>query len=183
METSHPHHPSPLPPGLKIRLERLFSPLGLLSPFATFETFSPGAQRLLGGMEQETERLLHIVRLVFVVAMTSVYVFGLRLIDVVPTPLILAGATLALTLWVVVWRYLNSGPPPFRVRMALCMLDAAMVGRGFVMAQVTLEVGNGGAAGLISVADLQAITPPMLVYLAITGAFRLDPRLAISPRC
>lgn len=153
-------------------------PLGALSPFATLDTFSPGARRLLARMEREAERLLHVVRLVLALGLTAVYFFGFALGAGVPALLVGGGVLVALVAWVLVWRHLGEHVASFRLRVALALVDAMIVGRGFIMAQIPLPGSSLGATGILSPADLQAMTPPLLVFLALSGAFRLDPRLA-----
>lgn len=173
---AHHHNRLRLSVSVQNQLRDRLSGLGALSPFATLESFSPGARRLLEGVERDAERVLHVVRLVFVLAMTAVYFFGFGLHAVVPLPLMAFGLTVLMVAWLVVWRYLSRNVPGFHMRAGLAMVDTIIVGRTFVMAQIPFP---GSAAGaFIGAGDLQAITPPMLVFLALSGAFRLDPRLA-----
>ncbi|MBI4213591.1 MAG: hypothetical protein HY534_04710 [Chloroflexi bacterium] len=171
-------HPAARRFAVEERLRERFRPLGALSPFATLDTFSPGARRLLARMERDAERLLHIVRLILALAMTAVYFFGFGLASVVPAALIGGGVTGAVLVWTLVWRHLGQHTASFRLRVALALIDTMIVARAFVMAQIPLPGSGSAGTGLLSPVDIQAMTPSMLVFLALSGAFRLDPRLA-----
>lgn len=173
---------------------RLGARLGLFSPFATLATFSPAARLLLGRAERNAERALHLVRLcVWSVAMTAGF-FLFRIADLFSAPLLLAFTGLFTTLWVLIWRHLSRENPSVGFRCALILFDGYMVDRGILLFQNPAGLFTSISPDLyaavvarISRADVGAITPPMLVFLALTGAFRLDPRLALlstpSGRC
>src|SRR5436189_6452875 len=90
-------------------LSEKLAPLGYLSPFATLESFSPGARRLLQDTERDAERLLHVVRLVLIVATTLVILFGFGMINLFPGPLLVLMGVLGTTVWVLIWRHLSKG--------------------------------------------------------------------------
>lgn len=167
---------------------RALDRLGPLSPFATLETYSPAARRLLAGAEQDVERLLHVVRLVVVAVASGFAFFGFGLIGlpvrfVVPS---FVGLGLFGVLWLAVWRRLGRGLPGLGLRCAMIAFDAYLIDRGVLLFQnpggivgrIDPEMYRALAGGSIAAADVEAATPPMLVLLAITGALRLDPRLA-----
>ena len=155
------------------RLRRLLSPLGPLSPFATLDTFRPGARRLLETTERDAELVLHVVRLVLIIITTAILLFGFGLAQVLPLPFLIVGFSAVTALWIAIWRHLSHAIPSFRFRLALCVFDAGIVARGFVAAQAPLT-----PEPLVTTSDIGTIAPPMLVFLAMSGAFRLDPRLA-----
>ena len=169
---------------LVVRARRLAEPLGPLSPFATLETFSPAARNLLADAERGAERVLHLVRLVILVAAVAFGVFGFGL--GLSWPIVGIPFAIMLALWGLVWRRLGHGRPSLGFRVGLTLFDGLMITRGVlwihnpggivdaiwttswrysVMTQITPEV-------------VEAVTTPMLVFLSLTGAFRLDPRLA-----
>ena len=170
------------------RWRRLAERLGPFSPFATIATFSPAARMLLAEAERDIERVLHVVRLLLVAVGTAIGLFGFDLIEL-PLRFWLAGSVFMIALvaiWLYVWRLLGSGQPSLRLRCLLILFDGYLIARG-----ILLYGDPGGIFGLlapeahqiasrlISRGDVEALTPPMLVLLALTGAFRLDPRLAV----
>ena len=170
------------------RMRRLAEWLGPFSPFETIATFSPAARLLLASAERDIERVLHVVRLILFVVATLVGLFGFGLISLPMSMQLVSWAIVAaaLALWVTVWRRLGRAQPSFALRCALILFD------GFVVARGVLMFANPGgiftALGpelherithLITPDDVNAVTPPMLVFLALTGAFLLDPRLAV----
>lgn len=132
---------------------------------------------MLSSAERDAERLLHIVRLVLFLGLSAIYFFGFARDVGVPGPLIAAGVAVALVVWLAVWRHLARRSASFRLRIALALVDTVIVGRGLVMAHIP-PPGAPAAAGILAAGDVQAMTPPLLVFLALSGAFRLDPRLA-----
>jgi class 3 adenylate cyclase len=170
------------------RMRRLAEWLGPLSPFETIATFSPAARLLLADAERDIERVLHVVRLVMFVVATVIGLFGFGLIEL-PAPMQVAGAAVfvaVLAVWVVVWRRLGRGHPSFGLRCVLILFDGFVVARGVITfanpGGILTAMGpdlHARVTRLITPSDVDAVTPPMLVFLALTGAFRLDPRLAV----
>jgi class 3 adenylate cyclase len=167
----------------------LIDRLGPLSPFATLETFSPAARMLLETAERDVERLLHLVRLVVVVVATVIGYFAFHLVDYLPRLWLptVAGVVGFAAFWIAVWRRLGRGHPSLGLRCGLIAFDGLMIARGILlfhdpgglMARFDPELYRILAGGTITRADVEAVTPPMLVLLALTGGFRLDFRLAV----
>ncbi len=143
---------------------------------------------LLANAERDVERLLHLVRLVIVVVATVVGYWAFHLADFMPQLLVptVVGAVAFVVFWVAVWRRLGRGHPSLALRCGLIAFDGFMIARGILLfhdpggllARFDPELYRIVAGGAITRADVEAVTPPMLVLLALTGAFRLDFRLA-----
>jgi class 3 adenylate cyclase len=170
------------------RWRRLAERLGPFSPFATIATFSPAARHLLAEAESDIERVLHIVRLGLVVVATAIGLFGFGLIALPLRMWLVVNVfvVVLIALWVYVWRVLGRGQPSLRLRCLLILFDGYLISRGIILYADPAGLGRllvpdayQIASRLISRGDVEAVTPPMLVVLALTGAFRLDPRLAV----
>ena len=150
--------------------------LGGLSPLATLRTFTPGAQALLAETERAAERALHVARGVLVLLLIGLgaWLAG----DLVPAP-VLAGALAASALgWWLLWRLLARPRLPYALRAGLVLFDAALALRIAVFVQSPAYAASGASA-VLGPADAAAVTPMLLLLVAATGAYRLDPRLAI----
>lgn len=181
--------PPPAAARIALRLRRAIERVGPYSPFVTGGTFSPAARRLLADGEAGTERFLHLVRLVILTVAT---VLGFVLFDLgalVRTwwPFFVGALVVAGALWLAAWRRLvRDGASAMGLRIALVLFDGLVIDRGVVLFQnpggIFTRVAPDFYASIlrvISPQDVEAITPPMLVLLALTGAMRLDPRLAV----
>lgn len=172
-----------------LRLRRAIERIGPYSPFVTGGTFSPAARRLLADGEAGTERVLHLLRLVMFVVATLVafLVFDLTVVLRDWWPLMLTVTLGFIVLWTAVWRRLaRGGASAMGLRVGLVFFDGFVIDRGVLLFQ-----NPGGLYSrlvpdlyanllrLFTPRDVDAITPPMLVLLALTGAMRLDPRLAL----
>jgi len=168
--------------GLRRRLEWL----GPFSPFATIATFSPAARMLLADAEASIERVLHLVRLCVFLVASAVGLFGFGLMD----PRLWAAWSVLiggfLVFWIVVWRRLGRGQTSLGLGCGLILLDGFLIARGILLLsdpgglyRSVMPDGYRMVLSAISRADVEAITPPMLVFLAMSGSFRLDPRLAL----
>jgi class 3 adenylate cyclase len=156
--------------------------LAALSPWARLDTSAPGARVLLARAEADAERVLHVIRLAYVTALTVVLLFVFRLADVLPLAIVTVPMAVAAALWIAVRRHLARGCPSFRFRCGLILFDGVVLARtilvlqkGSITNRLYPQVAEGG---FLTPAHLQVILPPMLVFLAVTGAFRLEPRLA-----
>jgi class 3 adenylate cyclase len=152
--------------------------LGALSPRATFATFSPGSRSLLRDAERSGELALHVVRLVWwsLAIAASVARFGLDVVALAPIIAVVA------VIWLLGLLGLRTGRAFTPARYALVLADAwvaigavlvAFGPLGTIATVVSSRIGR-----LPTAAELGAYVPPMLVYLALTGALRLDPRVA-----
>jgi adenylate cyclase len=151
--------------------------LGAFSPLARLPTDSPGARVLLAETEYAAERALHVAR----GALLAVILFVFLLQRDVPTMLRGAAALgfgVAAIFWLLVWRALLR---PQRLRWlpyALVVADAWIAVRGAVAVH-TPVYRTLGADRYLTPAELAALAGPMLGLVAITGAFRLAPRMAV----
>ncbi|MBI2941579.1 MAG: hypothetical protein HYY04_14185 [Chloroflexi bacterium] len=163
------------------RLMKRFAWMGPFSPFTTLGTFSPAARHLLGQAEADAERLLHLVRLIVAILSSYVLLFVFGLVSVLPPLIIAAGALVPLALWALIWRHLGRHLPSLKLKCALVLVDALIPACTIALLQSVDGVGGPAApaSGLLTPADVRAIIPPVLVFLALTGAFRLDPRPAM----
>ena len=143
------------------------------SPRTTLQTFGPGPRALVAEAERRGELAIHVVRaglwLVLVAGTTIGARFGV--------PIAIGLAAIA-GLWYLGWRVLSAGRPRRWLSYALIVLDA------FVIVRPALLNGSIGEAltplgFAMSFADLTAIVAPLLVFLALSGALRIDPRTAI----
>ncbi len=157
------------------RLERLLAPLGPASPFVTLATFTPGARTLLAEAERTAELALHIVRGLLLLLLTAVLIIGFSSPVLAPSVIILVVGW-----WAVLRALIRPSPPPW-LRYALIVFDGIIMIRGvlFMRGPVISDVFKqlGGAASF-NEADMIATVPPLLVFLALSGALRLDPRPA-----
>jgi class 3 adenylate cyclase len=140
---------------------------------------------LLADAEASIERVLHLVRLCVFLVASAFGLFGFGLMD----PRLWAAWSVLiggfLVLWIVVWRRLGRGQTSLGLGCGLILLDGFLIARGVLLlstrAACTDRVPDAYrmVLSVISRADVEAITPPMLVFLAMSGSFRLDPRLAV----
>jgi adenylate cyclase len=161
--------------------------VGPYSPFVTGGIFSPGARRLLAQAEAGAERVLHLFRLVVLVVGSAIGFLWVGLIDLVPIawPLFAVAVVAVTALWIYVWRRLERGAG-FGFRTGLIFFDAFVIDRGILLFHnpaglytIMRPDLHEAALRLISPGMIDATTPPMLVLLALGGALRLDPRLAL----
>jgi adenylate cyclase len=140
---------------------------------------SPGARALLGEAERAGERALHVVRGLLWLVLSVGWVVVLRV-----APLRFAAVLgAALAIWMVIWRALGAATPRW-LPYALVVLD------GYTFARPALAI-IGPTARLygelvtlftgvhITAEDVKAIVPPLLTYLALSGALRINVRVAL----
>lgn len=160
---------------------------GPFSPFAPLPASSPGAQHLLARAEHDAERLLHVLRMgMWAVAMV-VGLFAFGFVDVLRAWGVWGwfGVIGPILLMLAISRRLAREPPSMALRYGLILLDGFVIARGVTLlwnpGGLLMRLAPGaylGALERISPTDVAIITPPMLVFFAVTGAFRLEPRLA-----
>lgn len=132
---------------------------------------------LLRETEHAAERALHVARGVFL--LTILLVFLLQTGQ--STALLLAAAAafpLIGLLWVLAWRLLCRADPPAALPYILIVCDAWLVMRGPLFAHTRVYAALG-VGSYLTPADLFAMAAPWLAIVAITGAVRLVPRLAM----
>lgn len=151
--------------------------LGSLSPLATLRTFVPGAHVLLAAAERDAERGLHLARGVVVagVSLAALWIMGPEaVLAATPGWAIVLAVLVAAVTWLWLWRVLGLPAVPGWLRFALVVLDTVLAVRVVLVARSPLVE----ELGLLSADDLVAVAGPLLLYVAVSGAFRLDPRLA-----
>src|SRR5262249_54550292 len=121
------------------------------------------------------ERGLHVARGLLWVVGGFIYfgVLRFRLPGGVPVEFFACVAGVAV--WVWLWRLVSRPVPAPWLKYGLIVADAWLIVRP-VFFQVTLGrwTGNFG----LTAADLLAVSPPLLVYVALSGALRLNPTAA-----
>jgi class 3 adenylate cyclase len=163
---------------LRDRLERALEPLGAFSPLAELRAEEPGARALLAATEIAAERALHVARGVLLATILAVFVFELR--DA-PAPFvgIAVGAFVVVPVfWLLVWRTLARPEPPRWLPYVLIFVDAWMALRGAVLVQTPLYHALR-AEQYLTPPDLAALAGPILALVAMSGGFRLRPRMAV----
>jgi len=118
------------------------------------------------------ERRLHIARGVLWAILVAIYLgpMGSR----PPVVLVLLGLVVLPALWILVW-LLTSGPPVLPwLKYVLIVTDAWLIIRAAVLHHLVPVTWFADTFR----ADMLAVTPPLLVYLALSGALRLDPAAA-----
>jgi class 3 adenylate cyclase len=155
------------------------SDLGAFSPVATLRTYTPGARALLEEAARDAERGLHVVRgLLLAVVSTIFFVFQARDAPVVIRWLAPAAVPVIAALWLLVWRALRRQRPPRWLPYVLVCVDAWLALRGPVATQTPLYNALGFDRFLTR-ADLAAMGSVFLALVAVSGSFRLDPRVAL----
>src|SRR5262249_20144685 len=152
--------------------------LGAFSPAATVRTYTPGARALLENAARDVERGLHVVRgLLWGVVITIFFVFSSGAPTVVRW-LATAAVPFATAVWLLVWRALCRPSPPRWLPYALIVLDAWLALRG----PLAIETPLYAALGLdryLTRTDHAALSSAILALVAVSGAFRLDARVAL----
>jgi adenylate cyclase len=163
---------------LRDRLGRALAPLDAFSPLARLRVEEPGARALLAETEVAAERALHVARGVLLATILTVFVFELR--DA-PTPFvgIAVGAFVVVPVfWLLVWRALAPPQPPHWLPYVLIFVDAWLALRGAVYVQTPLYHALR-MEQYLTPPDLAALAGPMLAFVAMSGGFRLRPRMAV----
>jgi class 3 adenylate cyclase len=142
------------------------------------DSSSQGARALLVEAECGAERALHAARGLAWAALFGVYavVFGVAAAAPWWTAL---GVIVFPAVWLWIWRGIGTGERRW-LKYALILLDAyvAVVRPALYLAAPSSLRGWFGEFG-VTAADLLAISPPWLVFLTLSGAFRLDPWAAL----
>lgn len=152
---------------------------GIFSPQAARAITTPGARTLLAQAEDAAERGLHIMRAVLWSALTVMFWIIYGAAGALPVPIVALVIPSSVVVWELLRRLIWSPARRRWLKYLLIVLDGWVIVRpvpivlvyGAVVAKV---VGNPG----ITRSEIVAVMPPLLVYLALSGAFRLDPRAA-----
>jgi adenylate cyclase len=166
------------PRSLRDRLGRALDPLDAFSPLARLRAEEPGACALLADTEVAAERALHVARGVLLATLLAVFVLELR--DA-PPPFVIIGVGAFLVVpvfWLIVWRALMRKRPLRWLPYILVVVDAWLAVRGAVLVKTPLYHALR-AEEYLSPADLAALAGPLLALVAMTGGFRLRPRMAV----
>lgn len=133
---------------------------------------------MLADAERRGELAVHVVRAVLWLVLVVATIVGARI-----TLPIVVGLAAIVTLWYGVWRVLARGGSRRWLSYALVVLDAFVIVRPAILSGPLGDtVGRTVVAPLgfaMSMADLGAVAPPLLVFLALSGAIRIDPRIAM----
>src|SRR5262249_14810546 len=136
---------------------------------------APGARQLLAQAEAAAERGLHVARALLWLAVGFVFfgALGMRLPGGAPVEFL--AIVVSVTVWLWIWRLLSRPMPPAWLKYGLIVIDAWVFVRPVVY-QLTASrwLGNLG----LTPPDLLAVSPPFLVYVALSGALRLNPAAA-----
>jgi len=160
------------------RALRPLARLGALSPVTTLATFTPGARRLLRDAERSGELALHFVRAVFV----AVLVVGMSAWLRPPALSLALGVSLLTLLWLLALRGLRSERAFGPVRYLLVLFDVWLVLDAMIAPRVPelrdLASLLGIDLGLLTPEFYVTVIPPLLVFVALSSALRLDPPVA-----
>jgi class 3 adenylate cyclase len=158
-------------------LARRLEALDAFSPLARLRIDGPGSRALLRGVERAAERALHVARGLFFAILLVMFVLQTGKSPALVVFTALAFPLIAL-LWIVVWRMLRRPAPPRALPYVLILADTWLALRGPIAVRTPLWAAIG-AAGYLTPSELGAMSGAWLTVVAITGAFRLNPRLAV----
>jgi adenylate cyclase len=151
--------------------------LGVFSPLARLRTDSLGARALLAETEHAAERALHVARGVLLAVILLVFLLQSDVSAALGHFAALA-FVVAAVFWLFVWRALRRPQPPRWLPYVLVLADAWIALRGAVAVHTPVYRALG-VDRYLTPAELAAVAGPMLALVAITGAFRLAPRMAV----
>ncbi len=167
--------------GLTDRLRRLLAGLGPLSPFATLATYTPASRLLLAETERSAEIALHGVRAVFWLLTAFIFFSELGFLTPAFAPLLVVSLAYGGFVWLIIWWLLRRPTPPPWLRYALIVVDGWAAVRSALLFHTPLRDRFVSLFGIpvIGPTDLQVVTPALLVFLALSGALRIDVRAAV----
>lgn len=160
------------------RLARALEPLDAFSPFARLRTEGPGATVLLADTEIAAERALHVARGVMLATVLLVFLFQVPHAPRVFIAIAAGALVLTSVFWVVVWRTLVRSRPPRWMPYLLILIDAWIAFRGAIAVHTPVYRALRFDTYL-SPSDIATLAGPLLALVAVTGGFRLRPRLAV----
>jgi class 3 adenylate cyclase len=141
---------------------------------------SPGARALLADAERTGEETLHVIRGLFWVVLSVGWIVVLH-----ATPLTFSAVLLvALAAWVVIRLALSATVLPWWLPYALVLFDGYGAGRIALAVAGPIAPLYGGLIARVTgvhigVEDVKAVVPPILTYLALSGALRINVRVAL----
>jgi len=158
------------------RLRRLSAALGAASPFATLATYTPASRVLLAEAERSAELALHGVRAVFWLLVAFLVGPEVGLLNPTFAPLFVVGLAGGVVVWALVWRVLRRPSPPRWFRYALIVVDGWLAVRSALLFHAPFRERFASLFGMptISATELEVLTPALLVFLALSGALRID---------
>jgi class 3 adenylate cyclase len=158
------------------RLRRLFAALGPYSPLATLRTYTPASRILLAEAERAAEIALHGVRAVFWLLMALLVSPEIGFTAPKFAPLMILGVLIGVAVWAVIWQMLRQPVPPGWLRYGLIVLDGWLAVRSALLFNAPFRDRFVSMFGMpqISLPDLEVLTPALLVFLALSGALRID---------
>jgi class 3 adenylate cyclase len=156
---------------------RVFARFGLFKPVEVSGPSSTGARTLLAAAARNAEFAIHSVRgLVWIFVLVGITTWsGLPAFAAAGIGIVLGG------LWLLILRSLEGGRSFAIARYVLIVLDGLFIARAIAARDLgSSEIGLlTGAFGLTPPApDVSAYVVPLLALLAISGALRLDMRIA-----
>src|SRR5262249_49816990 len=157
------------------------APLGILSAQAVEATSSPGARALLAQAEATAERGLHIVRAVLWAVLMAMYYLIFGWASTLRVPFLVLVVPFAVLVWEVLRRLIWSPIRRGWLKYVLIALDGWAIVRPVFLFSVLGPVVTSVLGDVtLTRSEVVAVMPPLLVYLALSGAFRLDPRAAVA---
>lgn len=139
-------------------------------------TSSPGARRLLAGAEDAAERGLHIMRGVLWAVLTVVFFVIFGAAGTLPASFVALVVPISVAVWEGLRRLIWSPVRRGWLKYVLIVLDGWVIVRMTAILLVE-STAFGRALGDLNItrSEVVAVVPPLLVYLALSGALRLDP--------
>jgi class 3 adenylate cyclase len=136
---------------------------------------------VLGQVEDAAERGLHIVRGLLWAVLTLLFWVIYGLAGTLPLALVVLVTPFGVVVWELLRRLIWSPVKRRWLKYVLIVLDGWVILRPvtFILAYGTAVERLLGELK-ITRAEIDAVLPPLLVYLALSGAFRLDPRAAAA---
>jgi len=142
---------------------------------------SPGARQLLAEAEASAERGLHLARGVLWVVVGVIFfvLFGFaRLLPWAPAVTLFLALAVTVPAWIWIWRLIVPGKRS-ALKYALIALDGWVIARPAIYLALVPSFGPSfGRLGL-ALNDYLTAAPTLLVYLALSGGFRIDPWAAL----
>lgn len=163
------------------RLRRLLDALGPLSPVATLATYTPASRLLLAEAERSAELALHGVRAVFWLLTALVFFYEFHFPPPGYAPLAILGVAYGAGVWLFIWRLLRRPIPPLWLRYVLIILDGWVAVRSSLLFHAPFRDRFVSLFGIpvSSTVDVQMFTPALLVFLALSGALRIEVGAAV----
>lgn len=161
------------------RLESALARLGAFSPLVTLRTFTPGARTLLRDAERSADLALHAVRAVIWLLLIPIGFVAWSF----PPAIVVMGIVGFAALWSTALAQLRRSRPPTWLPYLLTTLDVYLLTEGAFALHSPLAGLYATASLAFAVAlrpdQLAPVIPPLYVFVALSGALRVDPRKAM----